>query len=572
MALSAVHSAAPRGAVLNLLRRLHFYIGLFVAPFIFVAALSGTLYVLTPQLENLLYKDALSVQPGGTPQPLSAQIAAARAYAGENTRIYAVRPAPGASDTTRVQFSDPALGASQSRSVFIDPYTLHVTGDMTVYGTSGVLPLRTTIDLLHSSLLLGDFGRNYSELAASWLWVAAVGGVLLWLGTRPRRKVKTARGRFAFSRHWHVTLGLTLLLGLVFFSITGLTWSQWAGGNIDRWRTELNWLTPQVNTALNHDEPVMPADPHADHQSMPGMDMSTMTMPAQQGPINPADADWDRVLSAARANGISAAKVELRQPKSAGKAWTVSEIDRSWPTQVDAVSVNPQDFTIVDHVWFDRFPLVAKLTRWGVDAHMGVLFGLANQLLLAAFGLGLCTMIVLGYRMWWLRRPQQLDASPAQTLTAAWLVLPHYVKGACLLLALALGYALPVMGISLLAFLLVDILRWRKQQRLPVEQSALLASQQSPLGIIRARFAVKRKEMRHFLCGLCVLALIVGTVISNAIIGGVIDQYGIPFGHWSLAMYLTQGFMIALYTTVFTALMSIPLWYWFLGEKDESQG
>lgn len=570
--MSAVHSVAPRGAVLNLLRRLHFYIGLFVAPFIFIAALSGTLYVLTPQLENVLYKDALFVQPGEHAQPLSAQITAARAYAGEQQRIYAVRPAPGASDTTRVQFSDPALGASQSRSVFIDPYTLQVKGDMTVYGTSGVLPLRMTLDLLHSSLLLGDVGRNYSELAASWLWVAALGGVLLWLGTRPRRKATTARGRFAFSRHWHITLGLTLLLGLLFFSVTGLTWSQWAGGNIDRWRTELNWLTPQVSTALNHDEPEMPANPHADHQSMPGMDMSTMAMPVQRGPVNVADSDWDRVLNAARVAGIAAAKVELRQPKNADKAWTVSEIDRSWPTQVDAVAVNPHNFTIVDHVYFDRFPLVAKLTRWGVDAHMGVLFGVANQLLLAAFGLGLCTMIVLGYRMWWLRRPPQAETSPTQTLTAAWLVLPHYAKAACLLLAVSLGYALPVMGVSLLAFLLVDILRFRRQQRAPVDAQALLAAQQSPLGIIRARFAVKRKEMRHFLCGLCVLALIVGSVMSNAIVGGVIDQYGIPFGRWSLTMYLTQGFMIALYTMVFTALLSIPLWYWFLGEKDDSQG
>ncbi|WP_312664046.1 DUF2534 family protein, partial [Pantoea sp. CTOTU49201] len=89
------------------------------------------------------------------------------------------------------------------------------------------------------------------------------------------------------------------------------------------------------------------------------------------------------------------------------------------------------------------------------------------------------------------------------------------------------------------------------------------------LGIIRARFAVKRKEMRYFLRGLFILALIVGTVMSNAIIGGVIDQYGIPFSHWSLTMYITQGFMIALYTTVFTALTSIPLWYFFLGEKDD---
>jgi uncharacterized iron-regulated membrane protein len=50
---------------------------------------------------------------------------------------------------------------------------------------------------------------------------------------------------------------------------------------------------------------------------------------------------------------------------------------------------------------------MAKLTRWGVDFHMGILFGLANQLLLIAFGLALCVLIIWGYRMWWMRRPAQ---------------------------------------------------------------------------------------------------------------------------------------------------------------------
>ena len=572
--MSAVNSAAPRGAVLNLLRRLHFYIGLFVAPFIFIAALSGTLYVLTPQLEQLVYHDALTVTPAGEPQPLSAQIGAARARAGADAHIYAVRPAPGAEETTRVQFSDPALGASTSRALFIDPYTLQIKGDMPVYGTSGILPLRTTLDLLHSSLLLGDAGRNYSELAASWLWVAALGGVVLWLATRPKRRLKPARSGLAFSRHWHATLGLVLLLGLLFFSATGLTWSQWAGANIDKMRSELNWLTPQVRTVLDPDAPVAPADPHADHHSMSVTDMAAMRKPGmpmmKAAPANMPDADWDQALNAARANGIDAAKVELRQPKNSGSAWTVTEIDRHWPTQVDAVSVDPHSFAIVDRAEFARFPLVAKLTRWGVDAHMGVLFGLPNQLLLALFGLGLCTMIVLGYRMWWLRRPASAAASPLETLTASWLALPLTARLLSLLLAVALGYALPVMGVSLLLFLAIDYLRWRRQQRTPMTEAEILAAQQSPLGIIRARFTVKRKEMRYFLRGLFILALIVGTVMSNAIIGGVIDQYGIPFSHWSLTMYLTQGFMITLYTLVFTGLMSIPLWYFFLGEQDDS--
>ncbi len=39
-------TCTPRAAWGNLLRRLHFYVGLFVGPFIF-AALTGTLYVAT---------------------------------------------------------------------------------------------------------------------------------------------------------------------------------------------------------------------------------------------------------------------------------------------------------------------------------------------------------------------------------------------------------------------------------------------------------------------------------------------------------------------------------------------
>ncbi|WP_205954617.1 DUF2534 family protein [Pantoea stewartii] len=572
MSVSQEITSPPRGTVLNVLRRLHFYIGLFIAPFIFIAALTGTLYVLTPQIENVIYKDALTAEPVGAAQPLSAQIAAARRYFGD-ARIYAVRPAPGAHDTTRVQFTDAQSGPSESRSVFIDPYTLRVKGDMTVYGTSGVLPLRMWLDQMHRGLLLGDVGRNYSELAASWLWVAALGGIVLWSGTRPRRQVKTRKTGFALTRYWHITLGLVLSLGLIFFSVTGLTWSQWAGSNIDKMRSDLGWLTPQVRTALNGAAPSAPADPHADHHpDMDGMVMET-SMPGHHASMpavfNQPDADWDSVEHAARLAGLHAAKIELRQPKNPDQAWTVSEIDRRWPTQVDSVSVNPHDFSIVDHVEFARFPLVAKLTRWGVDAHMGVLFGLPNQLLLAFFGFGLCAMIVLGYRMWWIRRPALPQANPVQTLLAAWLALPRYLQGSSLILALALGYALPLMGVSLVVFVLLDLQRWRKAQRAVRQVVATPEDQQSPLAIVQSRFAVKRKEMRYFLRSVAILAIIVGTVMARAMVSGVIEQYNIPFSDWTAMMYITQALMILLYTTVFTGLMSIPLWYFFLGESDE---
>lgn len=43
---------SSRAAWLALVARLHFYIGLFIAPFIFFAALSGTWYVIAPNIEK----------------------------------------------------------------------------------------------------------------------------------------------------------------------------------------------------------------------------------------------------------------------------------------------------------------------------------------------------------------------------------------------------------------------------------------------------------------------------------------------------------------------------------------
>ncbi|MFX5793830.1 PepSY-associated TM helix domain-containing protein, partial [Acinetobacter baumannii] len=78
-----------------------------------------------------------------------------------------------------------------------------------VYGTSGVLPLRTTLDYLHRNLMLGDVGRNYSELAASWLWLGALGGVWLWWRTRQRRAASTVRApRPMNARRLHALVGL----------------------------------------------------------------------------------------------------------------------------------------------------------------------------------------------------------------------------------------------------------------------------------------------------------------------------------------------------------------------------
>jgi uncharacterized iron-regulated membrane protein len=212
-------------------------------------------------------------------------------------------------------FSQPGTGDSESRAIFVDPVSLQVKGDLIVYGTSGVLPLRTTLDYLHRNLMLGDVGRNYSELAASWLWLGALGGVWLWWRAPATRR---QCGAFAAPHERAAPAcagGLWIVLGLVFFSATGLTWSRWAGERVSQVRTQLGWITPSVSTQLQAGAPAMSMGEHAEHMGAHGM---SMPMPAAGDP-----ARFDMVQQIARAGGIDASEIEIRPPRAANQAWVV---------------------------------------------------------------------------------------------------------------------------------------------------------------------------------------------------------------------------------------------------------
>ncbi len=451
--------------------RIHFYAAVLVGPFLLIAALSGALYALTPQLEKAIYANELSASTGGPAVPLAAQIDAARAHLGTNQMPAAVRPGTDGT-TTRVMFIDPALGESETRAIFVDPGTAAVKGDMTAYGTSGSLPVHTWIGQLHRNLHLGETGRIYSELAASWLWVIALGGVILWVQRwkrKPRAKGnlypdKTTKGR-AGTASLHASAGIWLAAGFFFLSATGLTWSAFAGANVTNLRAAVGWSTPALTTDLNtrtlgtgagHEE-------HTDHAEHTAAEHAEYI--AGQQAVAPPEG-FDAALAAARAEGIDGVKTEIKPPATDGKTWTVAEIDRSWPTQVDAVAIDPGTMAVSDKVLFSDYPFAAKLARWGIDAHMGVLFGLANQIILAAIALGLAAMIIWGYIMWIKRRPTlnrpalNPPGKPAAFGRApnrgALRRTPPVAALALITATAAVGYFLPLLGISLLAFLLID--------------------------------------------------------------------------------------------------------------------
>lgn len=448
--MSPTPNAQPSGAgavrssqlLLALITRLHFLAGLFVGPFVFIAAFSGLLYALTPQVEQQLYAEQLRTDSRGPSLPLAQQIEAAEASLSVPGSLAAVRPAIGPGFSTRVMFSVQGIDDYEHLAVFVDPVTANVLGEVVVYGTTGVLPLRNWIGDMHRRLFLGEWGRVYSELAASWLWLVALGGLIVWLARR-RRQAHTSQARPGGLRRWHSTLGLGLLIGMLFFSATGLTWSKFAGENIGVLRGSLGMGTPGLDTRLGTGATGTAG--HSHHATAGEAGLAAQADPSR----------IDAVLAAARQAGIDANKLEIRPAPSAEHAWAVLEIDRSWPTQVDAMAIDPNGLRVVHSVEFARFPLAAKLTRWGIDAHMGSLFGWLNQLLLVLTAAGVLAMVILGYLIWWRRRPRTAR-SHYEGVWNSWQRLGWGVKSATFIVALGVGFALPVFGVSVVVLLVLD--------------------------------------------------------------------------------------------------------------------
>lgn len=421
-----------------LLRRLHFYAGVFVGPFLLIAAVSGGLYAIAPSIEQVVYRDYLHVDTAGDRRPVDEQIRAAQAVRPDLT-VTAVRPAGEPGDTTRVLFDDPTLGESERRAVFVDPVTARPLGDLAVYGSSGALPVRTWIDQLHRSLHLGESGRLYSELAASWLWVIAVAGVWLWFARsrRGRRMLtvdRTLRGR-ARTLNWHGAVGLWIAAGLIFLSATGLTWSHYAGDNITALRAALSWTTPTVSTAAG-------ASGHAHHGAPAPTDGGAASVD-----------EVDRVLQAARAAGVGG-RVEVSIPADPATAFTVAQTREPWVMSNNAVAVDGSTGQVTDVSWFADWPVAAKLAAWGIQLHMGLLFGPANQLALAVLALALVTVIVRGYLLWWRRRPTAAGRPPARGVLRG--VSPAAALALVCAAAVA-GWFVPLLGLSLLGFVVFDV-------------------------------------------------------------------------------------------------------------------
>ncbi|MBL9047570.1 MAG: PepSY domain-containing protein [Tabrizicola sp.] len=431
--------------------RWHFYAGLYVIPFLLMLAVTGFFMMLfTTYLPE--YGDRLTVPAADTALSIEDQgKAALAAVPGATGMVEYIAPY----SPTNPALFEVADGAD-GMIVALNPYTGEILRQ-TVSGDTWNIFFET----IHGTLMIGDLGDRLIEIATSLgVLLVATGLYLVW----PRKKGGTramfipdlaAKGR-AWWKSLHQTVGTWISLVLVFFLITGLAWAGiWGERFVQAWSTfpAEKWdavpLSDATHESLNAEgKKEVPWGLEKTPLPQSGSAAGVQLLP--EGTV----LDLDAMETIARSIGIEG-RFRVYVPQEATGVWTISQNSMSYdgasPTLDRTVHVDQFTGKVLADVRYADYGAAAKAMAVGIALHEGQL-GLWNFALNALFCLAVVFACVSGLVMWWKRRPSgvRLGAPPRPE------VVP-YAKGA-ILITLALSLAFPVLGLTLLAIMALDML------------------------------------------------------------------------------------------------------------------
>lgn len=433
--------------------RWHFYAGIFVIPFLLILAITGIIYLFKPQLDAVMYRDRLFVQPVSVTVSYTQQLQAAqRAYPDANVNKFTPNVASNRSAEVELTTAN-----EQTLTVFVNPYTGKVLGDRDENHN-----LQAYARKLHGELMIGKVGDYLVELAACWALVLLLTGLFLWI---PRQKFSVwgtllprlgSKNRRVFWRDLHAVPGFYGLLLIGFLVLTGLPWSGfwgetfaqvWSRFPAQMWDDvpkstvltgSLNqqgfqvvpWAVEQLPMPLSY-----VSDTHHTHSTTPNTVSDSVSL--------------DSVIATAQSKGAPPG-FTVSFPKEPAGVFTVSASPDN-PAQEMTLHIDRYSGEVLAAVGWQDYGFVPKVVEWGIAVHMGKYFGLGNQLLMLFACLVIIVLCVSGIALWWLRRPVGRIGAPP---------LPAYVQQwkAPLAIVAVLGIAFPLVGFSLLTVLLLDYL------------------------------------------------------------------------------------------------------------------
>lgn len=403
--------------------RLHFYAGLFVAPFLLLLAITGGLYLFDREFENWWDSDFAKVEVQGARQSLAAQEAAVQAVDPASTVKRVVLPFE-PDDTAKwlLQGVD-----GRKHEVHVNPYNLVITGIRNPEDAPMAFVRR-----IHGTLLGGEIGSHIVELVACWTLVMLVTGLWMWWPKRLRLGgvfvPRIGAGGRRMWRDWHAVPSALVSVFVILLVLTGLPWSAFWGVQL----TKLGEVVPFVAATPNFSAHA-PAV-HADHvgPTAKAMPPSHDHIDHMQPSSDPAAAKipWVIQHSPQPVGGellVGIAKVEshlamidrkqfgegvrIFYPDGPGGTFMINYIPDKAEGQ-RTIHVDPATGRVLDDIGWQQYSPGGRAIEWGTMLHMGRQYGLANQLANLAVCLALIAAVISALVHWWKRRPKGEVGAP----------------------------------------------------------------------------------------------------------------------------------------------------------------
>ena len=414
----------------------HFYAGIISAPFLFILAFSGSVYLFKPQIEAFLYQDYFVVdQVAEDRVSFSAQRNQVKeSYPDASISSFVLKDEPDA--TTEFLISEDG----ESASVFVNPYTGDIQGKLADDNR-----LMTIFKKIHSELwIAGTIGNRIVELVACWAIILLITGLYIWW---PRNRASIwgtilprlrKKGRL-FWRDMHAVPAFWLSIFILILIATGLPWSGVLGQQIQKLSTAPDhsyaWQERPESITLTKDA----ADgiPWANEN----LEMPESEFESEYLPISIED-----VTHIAEMESM-AYPYTLSLPDGPTGVYTIShETNR---LDLSTKHIDQYSGTVLVSRSFQDFDFIPKLVSAGIALHEGRLFGWPNQLLGLITCLGLMGIVVSSFILWKKRKPNgKLGAPPGSK--------DKKVTRAVFFIMLGFGIILPLVGLSIIIIYLLD--------------------------------------------------------------------------------------------------------------------
>jgi len=451
----------PSGSLFRVIWRWHFYAGVFIGFLVIVMAVTGGIYLLQNEIEEIAYAHLQRVTPSPTRVSYQQQVDAATQAVKESfpdhspQQLY-VDSVPHRS--TKIFFrGEPG---PPFIDVFVNPHDGQVLGmTRSDQGLRWLFPFLLTI---HRGMIGGTAGRIIVELTACWTIILVITGLCLWWPRNwrqvagvwtLRRQAKT----YTLLRDLHVLTGLYLSPFIVLIAATGLWYTIFMGDYgqhiancleqgkpIFEGRQKGNRPRPEKRVASSESEPAA----NLDDQSLLPLE-EFVTIGQQRFP--------GKTIS-----------VSLRsQPANQIDIGAINPPNTPGPLFFTSLKFNRQDGTEIPAKKAVQKTLVQQWGNWNYPLHIGTILGMPSKIAWLIAVLSLVFLPVTGLWMWWQRRPAGSWGLPRrQNLRLSW-----WLIGTIGLL----GILLPMAGLSIMAiatgdWLLQFLLRRFRKRPSPIPE------------------------------------------------------------------------------------------------------